>query len=65
MVYRHGSTSYCILVEFEASGEGATGLGTWLDGQVQYDGIELVDDGRERQVRVRVAAAPEAGARVD
>ena len=60
MDFRHGSTAYRIAVEFERADTGAAGLGTWLDGQVQDDGIELADDGRERQVLVRVAAAPEA-----
>jgi cellobiose phosphorylase len=60
MDYRHGSTAYRIAVEFEPSAAGATGHGTWLDGQAQDDGIELVDDGQEHQVLVRVAAAPDA-----
>ena len=60
MDYRHGSTAYRIAVEFGPSATGAAGYGTWLDGQLQDDGIELADDHREHQVLVRVAAAPDA-----
>ena len=59
MDYRHGSTRYRIAVEFDPSGATVASHGTWLDGQRQDDGIELVDDGRERQVLVRLAGAPD------
>ena len=60
MDYRHGSTAYRIAVEFTTSDKDGSDQGMWLDGQWQDDGVELVDDGRERQVLVRVAAAPDA-----